>query len=59
MLRGLDGMRRHAAARDREEVVELERMARGTLADMRGLLARFRSGVNAADSSGARRARHG
>ena len=56
MLRGLDGMRRHAAARDREEVVELERMARGTLADMRGLLARFRSGVDAADSSGARRA---
>jgi signal transduction histidine kinase len=49
MLRGLDGMRRHAAARDREEVAELERTARGTLAGMRGLLARFRSGDEAAD----------
>lgn len=55
MLRGLDGMRRHAAARDREEVVELERIARGTLAGMRGLLARFRSGDDAADDSGGRR----
>ncbi len=56
MLRGLDGMRRHAAARDREEVAELERIARGTLAGMRGLLARFRSGDDVADGSGARRA---
>jgi signal transduction histidine kinase len=56
MLRGLDGMRRHAGARDREEVAELERTARGTLASMRGLLARFRSGDDAADGSGARRA---
>jgi signal transduction histidine kinase len=56
MLRGLDGMRRHAAARDREEVAELERIARGTLAGMRGLLARFRSGDDVADGSGAPRA---
>jgi hypothetical protein len=56
MLRGLDGMRRHAGARDREEVAELERIARGTLAGMRGLLARFRSGDDVADISGARRA---
>ena len=56
MLRGLDGMRRHAAARDREEVAELERIARGTLAGMRGLLVRFRSGDDVADGSGARRA---
>jgi signal transduction histidine kinase len=55
MLRGLDGMRRHAAARDREEVAELERIARGTLVGMRGLLARFRSGDDVADGSGARR----
>jgi signal transduction histidine kinase len=55
MLRGLDGMRRHAAARDREEVAELERIARGTLAAMRGLLARFRPGDDVADGSGARR----
>jgi signal transduction histidine kinase len=54
MLRGLDGMRRHAAAQDREEVAELERIARSTLADMRGLLARFRSG-DVADGGGARR----
>jgi signal transduction histidine kinase len=53
MLRGLDGMRRHAAARDREEVAELERIARGTLAGMRGLLARFRSGDDVAGGSGA------
>ena len=56
MLRGLDGMRRHAGARDREEVAELERIARGTLAGMRGLLVRFRSGDDVADGSGARRA---
>jgi signal transduction histidine kinase len=55
MLRGLDGMRRHVAARDREEVAELERIARGTLAAMRGLLARFRPGDDVADGSGARR----
>ena len=55
MLRGLDGMRRHAAARDREEVAELERIARGTLAAMRGLLARFRP-ADEADGSAARRA---
>jgi signal transduction histidine kinase len=53
MLRGLDGMRRHAAARDREEVADLERIARGTLAGMRGLLAQFRSGDDVADGSGA------
>jgi signal transduction histidine kinase len=56
MLRGLDGMRRHAAARDREEVAELERIARGTLAAMRGLLARFRPADDVADGSAARRA---
>jgi signal transduction histidine kinase len=55
MLRGLDGMRQHAAARDREEVAELERIARDTLAAMRGLLARFRPGADVADGSGARR----
>jgi signal transduction histidine kinase len=56
MLRGLDGMRRHAAARDRDEVAELERIARGTLAGMRALLARFRSGDDVAEGSGGRRA---
>ncbi len=43
MLHALDGMRRHAAATDRAEVAELERLARGTLAEMRGLLVRFRA----------------
>jgi signal transduction histidine kinase len=56
MLQGLDGMRRHAAARDRKEVAELERIARGTLAAMRGLLARFRPADDEADGSDARRA---
>jgi signal transduction histidine kinase len=56
MLQGLDGMRRHAAARDRKEVAELERIARGTLAAMRGLLARFRPADDEADGSYARRA---
>jgi signal transduction histidine kinase len=55
MLRGLDGMRRHSAAGDREEVAELERIARGTLAAMRGLLARFRPGDDVAGGSDARR----
>ncbi len=55
MLRGLDGMRRHSAARDREEIAELERIARCTLADMRGLLAGLRSGDAVADGAVARR----
>lgn len=52
MLHGLDGMRRHAAAMDRAEVAELERTARGTLAEMRWLLVRFRAGHDEDRASG-------